>query len=381
MGIGGQRRVAGNNRGVALFLTLALVAVLTAAALAVKKRSVTAVEGAVVAADLLAARESARSGIALAMALLADDAARNEIDSVQEDWADGEKCAAAVALLGFPPGSLALSITDELGKIQVNALLAAFPGNTFNEDQKQLWERLLERLIAADKSLDDRDPAGIINAIKDWLDSGDDQAVTGISGAEAAYYEALDPPVHCADGPIDTLDELFLIKGISRDFLRVRSVFSALSTTADGEVGREMPALSDLFSVYGMSDSTGEANRFSYAGTININTANEMVLSAMLPTGMEDQAAELVAFRMEKTESGEQFVNALDKGWYKQVIQMSDNEEKAFERIVSYASTVFSATAVGTVNSHCVTLTGIIKREKDKKSGAWTCRLLGLFGE
>jgi general secretion pathway protein K len=363
-----------NNRGVALFMTLALISVLTAAALEVGRRAGKAASRSTATLELFQARETAWAGIQLAMGILAADAEKNDIDSLQEDWASPEKLAMAVAALEMPLGTLTLSITDELGKIQVNALLDAYPGNAFNENQRQLWERLLDLLISGDKSQDDRDPSEIINSLKDWLDSGDDDAVTGVSGGEADYYESQDPPAHCANAPLTTLDELYLVKGISDNFLQWGKAELESETDFREEV---LPQeLSQFFSVHGMDDTGGNTGRFSFPGTININTAGLEVLSFMLPAGMEDQAPALVDFRLEQEPDSDGFINALDKGWYKQVIQLSEKEKQAFESIVTYSSHLFGATVVADVNGHIVTLTGIIKRKKQEKTGAWSCRLL-----
>ncbi len=367
----GDRMSMQNSRGVALFMTLALISVLTAAALEVGRRAGRAASRSGVAVDLFQAREMAWSGIQLAMSLLATDAEKNEVDSLQEDWANPQKLAIAVSALEMDGGSLTLSITDELGKIQINALLDAYPGNAFNENQRQLWERFLDLIISGDKSLDDRDPDEIINSLKDWLDSGDDDAVTGVSGAEADYYESLDPPVHCANGPLTILDDIFLVKGVSENFLQWGK------ESMDGEGMAVIPELSHIFSVHGMAD-TDEEGRYSFSGKININTAGVEVLSFMLPSGMEDQAPALVDFRLAQEPDTDGFVNALDKGWYEQVIQLSEKEKQAFENIITYSSHLFEATAVADVNGHTVTLTGIIKREKREKTGAWFCRLLEL---
>lgn len=367
-----HRHLMKNNQGVALFMTLALIFVLTTAALELGRRAGKAAARSGMAVDLFQARENAWSGIQLAMGILSADAQKNEIDSLQEDWASPEKLANAVAALEMPGGSLTLSITDELGKIQINALLDAYPGNAFNENQRLLWERLLDLIISGDKSLDDRDPAEVINSLKDWLDSGDDDAVTGVSGAETDYYESLDPPVHCANGPLGTLDELYRIKGIAENFLQWGK------KDLDADAVDVMPELSQIFTLHGMSDTTGEGGRFSFPGKININTAGIEVLSAMLPSGMEDQAPALVDFRLEKSSDSDGFINALDKEWYGQVIQLSGEERQSFDDIVTYSSHLFSATAVADVHGHTITLTGIIKREKHEKTSAWTCRLLEL---
>jgi len=370
-----------NNRGVALFITLALISVLTAAAFEVGRRTGKAVSRSAATLDLFQAREMALSGVQLAMGILATDAEKNDIDSLQEAWANPEKLAKAVTALEIPSGNLTLSITDELGKIQMNALLDAFPGNAFNENQRKLWLHMLDMIISGDKSEDDRNPAEIIDSLKDWLDSGDDDAITGVSGAESDYYESLDPPIYCTNGPLTTLDELYLIKGITENFLQwgKADLESAFKSDSDLIQGATSLDLGPFFSVYGMDDTDKKKGRFSFPGTININTAGVEVLSFMLPSGMEDQASELVDFRLEKEPDSDGFINALDKGWYKQVIPLSGKEKQAFENIVTYSSNLFRATAVADVNGHIVTLSGIIKREKKEKTGTWSCRLLDLL--
>ena len=359
-------------------MTLALISILTAAALEVGRRAGKAAFRSTAALEIFQAREMARSGIQLAMGILAADAEKNDIDSLQEDWANPEKLAKAVAALEMPSGTLTLSITDELGKIQINALLEAYPGNAFNENQRQLWERMLALLISGDKSQDDRDPAEIINSLKDWLDSGDDDAITGVSGAETDYYESLNPPVHCANAPLSTLDELYLVKGISDNFLQWGKAEVESESGAELEQMNNPLDLEQLFSVHGMADTDEKKGRFSFPGTININTAGVEVLSFMLPSGMENEALALVEFRLEQEPDSDGFINALDKGWYEQVIQLSGKEKQAFQNIVTYSSHLFKATAVADVNGHKVTLSGIIKRKKQEKTGAWSCRLLEL---
>ena len=108
-----------------------------------------------------------------------------------------------------------------------------------------------------------------------------------MSGAESDYYERLDPPVHCVNGPLTTLDELYLVKGVSENFLQWKEGEDLGSPAVT-------PRLTQLFTVHGMSDTQGEDGRFSFPGRININTAGVEILSFMLPAGMEDQASELV---------------------------------------------------------------------------------------
>ncbi len=362
--------ILSSKRGIALLVCLAIISVLSAAGLELGKRVRRSTDLAMALQENFKATEMAMAGIHLAMVILEADANANDVDSIQEIWADPEVINGAMASLGFPSGQMTLSIVDEMGKIQVNALLDQFPGSTFNNDQKELWERLLDLMISADKSQDDRDPSEIINSLKDWMDAEDDDLETGTSGAESAYYQGLVPPYTCANGPFDLLDELFLVKGLSQ----------GLQATEALE-GLEDPALEfqETFTVVGMDDKVTEKNRYRFPGTININTANALVIMALLPPGMEDQAQELVDFRVQKHEENGDYMNALDKGWYKEILGLSDKEEKRFDRLISYSSNFFRVTCSVTMEKKEHRMTAVIQRTKGKETNRWGCRIIRIL--
>lgn len=364
---------SGAKQGVALFMTLALITVMVSAAVGLSRWAGRSMATAALTSRQVVARELALSGIHLAMMILDQDAREDDLDSVQDAWADEEKMAEAVSLLELEKGQeLSLVISDELSRIQVNALIQRYPGRQINPDQRALWERLLALVISADKSRDDRDPAGMANCLVDWLDSGDDDAVTGISGAESPYYGALDPPVTIANGPMTSLSELFQVKGFSRDVLKQAEQDLEMGIIADlTELQPE-----DVLTVHGVAEAEGETGRFAFPGRININTAGLPVLAALLPERIRDQASDLVGFREERTEEDTGFVNSLDKGWYRQVIELTDEEEKGFERLVMYGSTLFRAETIAAVDGYSVSMTGIIRREKNEETGTGFCRLL-----
>ena len=135
--------------------------------------------------------EMAKAGMQVAMAILAKDKTENDTDTLMDDWADPVKIEEVLRDFPFEDGRLSLLIRDEMGKIQVNALVNFPEGRQFNEPQRRLWERFLQ-YFGDRKELkldlkDDNEPAAIINSLKDWLDSGDDDAITGLSGAESSY--------------------------------------------------------------------------------------------------------------------------------------------------------------------------------------------------
>ncbi len=56
----------------------------------------------------------------------------------------------------------------------------------------------------------------VADAILDWLDEDDDVREFG---AESGFYTGLLPPYECKNGPLDSLDELLLIRGITPQLL------------------------------------------------------------------------------------------------------------------------------------------------------------------
>jgi general secretion pathway protein K len=352
-----------NRSGMAMVVVLGVISVLLVTGLhlaGITRKSVTA---SIFETDRFEAKQMAIAGIHLVMLMLTDDAARNDTDSVQEAWADPEKLAEAVGQLGYDRGGLTLTITDELGKIQVNALLRQFPGNELNPDQAILWERFLTLTMPEYRTLDYPGPEAVINALKDWLDSGDDGAVSGLSGAETAYYGGLDSPYACADGPFNTLAEIWNVKGIGLDIFQ--------------GVGLERRQdLRNLVTVYGLSDIPAGPGTFRWPGRININTAGIEVLRALFHPGLMDAAQDLLDYRDEKSEDGQTFVNLLDKGWYTRVIELPQSEKQFFDRMVRYDSHLFRVDAAARLNQASVNLSAVIKRKRLEKSGQWTCRII-----
>ena len=55
---------------------------------------------------------------------------QNPVDSVQEDWADPEKVAEIIQeVIPLEKGEIKVAISDELGRLQVNALVDYFGRN------------------------------------------------------------------------------------------------------------------------------------------------------------------------------------------------------------------------------------------------------------
>ncbi|MFH2060724.1 MAG: general secretion pathway protein GspK [Pseudomonadota bacterium] len=362
-------RIIQTDKGAALVITIAIVAVLLTAGLQLGHFARNSIKATRVEKDMFQAEQIAMSGIELAKLILADDAATNQIDSIQESWADPEKISAAIESLGIGTDVLKLTIIDELSKIQVNALINEFPGNTLNLDQVKIWEKLSNLEPFNKMVTDSGDPARIINPVKDWLDSNDDEMISGLSGAESDYYLNLDPPYECANGSLDHISQLSLIKGFSSDQLEKYRL-----DQSDDNQGQKIE-WDHLFTVYGLSDEiSGE--KYRYPGRININTAPVEVIKALLPEDRQDLAETLVEFREQKSENNETFIHPLEKGWVENIIKLEAKEKKDFDQVIGYSSHFFKVVCRVSHHDTQGQWTAYLKREKNNLSGKWTCRVL-----
>jgi general secretion pathway protein K len=352
--------LASNERGIALLITIAVTTVLVAAAIEYNRRARFQVVASAVARDRLTASEMATSGVHLAMAVLAKDKRESTTDTILEDWANSEKMTAFLEEIPFEAGDLTLIISDELGKIQVNALVDFPAGREFNPSQFALWERFLrlqQETIADDTpDLGDSDPIAIVNSIKDWIDRGDDDAITGLSGAESTYYEDLEPPYSCSNRPMVDVHELLLVKGMTPELF-----------FGDDNI----PGVARFLTVFGMTP--GDGTNFRFPGTINLATADVPVLTAMLPSEDADLAQLMAEIRQELIEGGESY-DFSNPAWYKSIPGFADvNIDPA---LITLSSDFFRIESTAKLNNVETTVTAVVQRIQDTDSGKWSCETL-----
>ena len=358
------REIIQNNRGMAMLMTVGVISVLIVATLELNRRAQARISSATVAVDRLKLEQIALSGIQLGIAVLLQDKYDDPptgLDSMQEDWADPEYIADALSILPLEEGELTLEINDELAKIQVNSIVKFPDGVEANDPQMFLWERFLYLIKDSGQGFDDIEPTTIINSIKDWLDSKDDDAVTGLSGAETDYYESLDPPYKCKNGPMAHLEELVLINGITPD----------LYYGIGGLLG-----ISDyLTTTFGpLSDKEGAY----YEGKININTADLPVIAALLPSGNEILATSIFEYR-EAFSDADYIHDLSNPTWYKNAPGMEDVDIDA--ELITTFSDFYNIKATAAKGETSLTVTVVVNRVKDDESGKWTYKILSWSSE
>jgi general secretion pathway protein K len=204
-----------NQRGIALLLTLVILTLLVAVIVefdyGAKVNLITAGNF----RDEVQATYLAQSGVTAARAILKDDTKHPEsskYDALTEFWARP-----------FPPypvgeGFVSVEITDEAGKIDINRLGAK--SSQVRDDTKAMLMRLLGAL-----EIDQSQIEPIVEAIANWVnpDSGHDCP-------EDSYYQRLNPPYRCKQGPMDALSELYLIKGVTPEvYQKIRPYLTMVS--------------------------------------------------------------------------------------------------------------------------------------------------------
>jgi len=350
---GNKKRL--NSRGIALLVTVAILSVVVTVSLEMNRRGRSIATRAVIAQNRMTLSAMASAGVQAAMAMLIRDKADSEIDTIQEAWANPDVVQAVVAELGFETGALSVDIQDELAKIQVNALVQGAGGRQYNESQRLLWDRFLRAMISPGLSPKvPIEPDAVICALKDWMDSADDDAISCLSGAESDYYQGLTPPYPCRNGPIPHIGEL----------MRIRGVTAELYYGLPHEKG-----ISDYITAYRGEDLLPLGS----SGKININTAEGPVLAAMLPSGKEDLAGSLADYRAEMSES--KYIHDLSSpSWYKQVAELGG--AVIDPRLITLSSDLFRIRASARMDHLSVTATALVYRENDSVTGKCHCRVL-----
>lgn len=351
----------GSRRGMALVVTLSVTVLLVSSALEFNRRARQELVGSATARDRLGLTEMATAGIHVAMAILAKDKVDTDTDTPLDDWADPAAVAAVLTEFPFEEGELALVIQDELGRIQVNALVDFPEGRQVNEAQRSLWERFLQYFVDRGRAAGmefrgDSEPEAILNALKDWLDRGDDDAITGLSGAESPYYLAKKPPYAAANGPLTDLAELLRVKGV---------------TPALYYGTPELPGISHYLTVHGMAP--GEGSGFRFPGRINITNAEPPVIFALLPAENQDLVKLVDEIRREIAPGG-QTIDFRQADWLNRIPGLADL--KLDPKLITLTSDLFRVRATARWNDTETTITAVLERIPAPKTGRWTCRVL-----
>ena len=197
--------------------------------------------------------------------------------SLQQYWAggpgDGPETNGPLAgesLANFPigEGTVSLTMTELESKININT--ADGP--------------LLQQVLTA-QGADANDVSVVSDSILDWIDPDDN---TRPAGAESDYYLGLTPSYYAKNAPIDNLDELLLVKGVTRDMYYGTPAGDANTPFATHQLGFGHAPGQEANYAFGLRDVF---TPFS-SGKINLLTASDQVLQ-LIP-GIDTTAAQAI---------------------------------------------------------------------------------------
>lgn len=244
-----------DNKGIALLVVLWILAILSVIAISLVYMMRLEIKMAKYQRDKVQAFYLARAGLERAIAqLIMDKKSSRELDTLNESWSVNPDAYEDVTLHG---GSYKVEVSDESGRININT---ASPG--------------LLRALPVIRDAENR--AEICDSIIDWRDTDSNHE---LNGAEDGYYQALEEPYHCKNGHMDTIEELLLVRGVTRDLL--------YGGEADDNVSNQPEE--DITSAFLAEDMDGISNvgiediiTVYTDGKVNINTAGLEVLASLL---------------------------------------------------------------------------------------------------
>ncbi|RZB30258.1 MAG: general secretion pathway protein K [Desulfobacteraceae bacterium Eth-SRB1] len=315
-----MRKILLNERGVALVLVILMISVIIAVTLKLNISSRSEIYEAANLGDGIRAACAAKSGFYMGEALLIEDI--TDLDSMNEDWANLESVSAGSETL-FNGEYFRLNIEDESGKISINSLVDG------NEYSKKIEGLLMRFLSLPEFNLDEQQARDIVDAVKDWIDEDDE--ITEF-GAENMHYSGLQNPYACKNAPLDCIEELLMIKGITED----------------------------LF--YGTGETAGIAKYLTLhgKGRININTAPNLILKALSADITDEMISDMNEFRRDEEN------NLSDSLWYKNVYGMAGIT--IAQSLITTESDIFRITSTGYMNDMSKRVSGVIERHTNDKA-------------
>jgi general secretion pathway protein K len=205
----------------------------------------------------LQAQRMAGNGVMGAIGILkADDPT---YDSQKDLWASAFPSLAMGE--GAAQGVLNVTITDEDGKIPINQLVvdsrtsssekSATKGGTNQARAEGSINPDVDARLRNLVTLLGGNPE-IIDALIDWTDQDDEP--TGSQGAEDEYYRARG--YRCKNGPLDSLDELLMIRGFDKELVIDKKMKDYLTVARTERINVNTAPREVLVAAVGMKTGT-----------------------------------------------------------------------------------------------------------------------------
>lgn len=276
----------------------------------------------------------AKSGLEVAESLMYA-AADHSAEALLIDAIDGFESAVERLSDGLAVNGMTVELGDGVLSLWIEPEPSRRNVNLLNERD---WERILEMAGV---------PEGqwpvLIDSFLDWLDADD---VPRFDGAETDdYYAQLDPPYRAKNGPLDTVEELLLIRGFT----------PAILWGGEHEVEFGEPVavqgVADLLTTYG-------------DGKVNINAASARVLRTL--DGVDEIAAGAIIeeregfLREDGTQESTPFTSGQD------LMRRIPGLNPDIAQQLTTDSQIFRITMIGTVGGVSRRLWGIVEYRNRK---------------
>jgi len=334
--MGKVKSILSDQRGMAMLITIMTISLLVSVTLIFHRKSwqsYLVANNYKVDSQLKAIGDS---GINIGLALLYQDADKNNFDSLLDDWSVINKDELKSL---FREGRLELKIVDLSGRLQINSLVqektkSQKEGGEQSEKntEKEMREIFLRLLLSPVFAIEEESEASkIVDAVVDWIDKDGRESD---NGAESGYYQGLKNPYECRNGPISSIEELLLVRGITPLLL-----FG----------GGEQKGLADFITVYGKD------------GKINLNTADSQLIKSLNPLIGDELIEKLSDFRTDK-ENEEQLVNPV---WYTH-IDSWPGDIVLNQKLLTVRSSFFLIQSVGSTDLLSRQVTATVNRVDSK---------------
>ena len=318
-----MRRHFKDCRGFALLLTILIISLMVTLTLQFNTSMRSELYAAANMRDNTRLNAIAKSGFHYALAVLFEDTLETRFDSLLEPWANAAALSANSDAM-FEEGRFQVQIIDHSGRIQINNLvhLEGPEKGKYIKGQKDL----LRRFLASEQfDLEPEEVDNLIDAIKDWIDPDNE---TTKFGAESSYYQTLERPYSCKNAPLEFLEELLLVRGITKELFY-------------GTEGK--PGIAYYLSTHG-------------EGRININTASPTVLRSLSEHLDQEMVEGILAYREDEKN------DLSDRGWYKKVRGMSS--EVSIDDLITTSSTYFEISSEGLKDTMSRRVRGLVERKQ-----------------
>ncbi len=320
------------NNGFILFTVLMIIVLLTALLVRFNYASRGNLRSVNNFTRQIQALNCARAGLNIAMATVSknsDPASNQSLNSMI-----GQK-----QIYDVNPGKCTVEIFPENGKLNINALKDK--NGRINRRQVDQFLRLID-LLNSNNHGDKRISYSLAPAIIDWTDP--DNEITQLDfvgrdnrGAESNYYQNLSQKQNCPNRPLETIDELLQVKGITAELLYRNITPDNINNS-----------LTNLLTVYGDDK-------------IDINSAPPTVIQSVSELITSETAKSIIQYRQRNPFSSLSELNnisSLPTDIINALIRSSTTQP---------ARQYYKIVARGDVNEVSKTITAIVKRNSTEE--------------